>query len=124
MPAALAALVMRCLAKRPEDRPQSAEEVLAVLNTFDTSGARAAATPRATGWRTLVAHPALPLVAAAIIALALVGRRLPVHNGATDPKPGDSAINSVAVLPFDNVGGDTANLYFADGMTEALIQSH
>lgn len=31
-----------------------------------------------------------------------------------------AAIPSIAVLPFLNVGGDTANQYFADGMTDQL----
>lgn len=31
-----------------------------------------------------------------------------------------TAAKSVAVLPFVNVGGDTANEYFADGLTEDL----
>src|SRR6185295_10161765 len=38
---------------------------------------------------------------------------------ATDP--GGSAITSLAVLPLDNVSGDAAHEYLADGMTEALI---
>ena len=36
-PPALAALVMKCLAKMPSDRPQSADELLAPLETFATS---------------------------------------------------------------------------------------
>jgi TolB-like protein/Tfp pilus assembly protein PilF len=31
------------------------------------------------------------------------------------------AASSVAVLPFENVGGDTATQYFADGMTDEMI---
>ena len=30
-------------------------------------------------------------------------------------------IRSLAILPFDNLSGDTAQDYFADGMTDALI---
>src|SRR6266849_208888 len=36
IPPALAALVMRCLAKHPADRPQSAEEIVAQLETMTT----------------------------------------------------------------------------------------
>src|SRR6185436_12192971 len=32
----------------------------------------------------------------------------------------DSSIRSIAVLPFENVGGDTATLYFSDGMRDEL----
>ena len=38
---------------------------------------------------------------------------------ATDP--GRTAITSLAVLPLDNLSGDPAHEYLADGMTEALI---
>ena len=38
---------------------------------------------------------------------------------ATDP--GGPAITSLAVLPLDNLSGDPAHEYLADGMTEALI---
>lgn len=31
--------------------------------------------------------------------------------------------NNLAVLPFDNISGDTHDEYFADGMTEELISS-
>ncbi len=39
VPPALAALVMRCLEKKPADRPQTAEEMVQVLETMATSGA-------------------------------------------------------------------------------------
>ena len=44
-------------------------------------------------------------------------RAAPVR--ATDP--GRTAITSLAVLPLDNLSGDPAHEYLADGMTEALI---
>ncbi len=41
-PAALALLVMKCLAKRPADRPQSANEIMAALEGMTSTGAVAA----------------------------------------------------------------------------------
>ena len=39
----------------------------------------------------------------------------------TTLEPGRDVIRSLAVLPFDNISRDSAQEYFADGMTEALI---
>lgn len=75
VPPALADLVMRCLAKAPADRPQGAEEVLAVLDGVTTpTGTMPAyrATRRRGAWPWLVAAG----VAAAALA-ALVSPRAP-----------------------------------------------
>ena len=55
-------------------------------------------------------------------AVSLVLRRIrdQARNGIT-PEPARGAIRSLAVLPLDNVSRDSAQEYFADGMTEALI---
>ena len=64
------------------------------------------------------AHRAISVLAACcLIALAaFVGYRS-LHKPAAAP-PG---IHSIAVLPFDNLSGDAAQDYFADGLTEELI---
>ena len=121
LPPALAALIMRCLEKRPDDRPQSASELLQELDSI-TSG-------------TIATHPGivplprkrgLPRMALAAIALLVLlpfgywldqRRRSP----AGDAAPGE--LSSVAVLPLVNVGGDTANDYFSDGMTDELANA-
>jgi serine/threonine-protein kinase len=113
VPPALAALVMSSLNKDPARRPQSAAELLAVLD--------AAATPVAAGdggvapsRRTVVAAGALGAVLLAAVLF------YPRWRGAS-PAPGaDAGLPSVAVLPFENIGGDTAQEYFADGMTDEL----
>jgi serine/threonine protein kinase/Tfp pilus assembly protein PilF len=43
-------------------------------------------------------------------------------NGAAQP-PSFKQIKSIAVLPLENLSGDAAQDYFADGMTEALISN-
>src|SRR5207302_4750783 len=60
------------------------------------------------------------LVAIAVCAVAFVawGWRLWRHRTAVPPV---SAIRSLAVLPLENLSGDTSQEYFADGMTEELI---
>jgi serine/threonine-protein kinase len=113
VPTPLAMLVMRCLAKDPDRRPQSATELLAVLD--------AAATP-------LPGHPTrsnLPRrVAAVVVGIAVVGAALftlpRLRTGNPTVAVGDIGPPSVAVLPFENIGGDTAQEYFADGMTDEL----
>ena len=55
------------------------------------------------------------LVAASLLALALIRHRRPAANAAP------LKIRSLAVLPLENLSGDPAQEYLADGMTDALI---
>ncbi|HTK57217.1 MAG TPA: protein kinase, partial [Gemmatimonadales bacterium] len=72
-PAALAALVMRCLAKMPSDRPQTADELLGPLETFTTTSG--GITPTTT--RPILAirrgDRRLPLALGAVAVLGLIG---------------------------------------------------
>jgi eukaryotic-like serine/threonine-protein kinase len=110
VPAALAELVMRCLAKHPADRPQSAAELLQVLEGSPT---RVRAPRRAR----------LPLMAGTVAILAgLAVIFLPARRSApAGAAPGP--LNSVAVLPFVNTGGDPEDEYFSDGMTDELAHA-
>ena len=117
-PDSLADLVMRCLAKDPEQRPQSASELLAALNaiasdSFTTTARR----PRARlSARWLVG---IGLAIAAVGAFALVVRqRMSPSSGGSGA--GNAAIRSVAVLPFENIGGDSSDAYLAHGLTDEL----
>lgn len=119
-PPALATFVMRCLEKDPDLRPQSAAEVHAALETVTTpSGERtrdvntAQASTKPVIPRRFLTPLGLALAAAAMIAVVWT-RRKPESEATS------SALHSIAVLPFANVGGDTANTYFADGIAEEL----
>ena len=96
VPPALDALIARCLAKQPADRPQSADEVVAELERLATPGATVtAATPaapsvRAGARRFVLAGAVVVAIAAAWFALA----RMRSGGGALDA-------NVVAVLPFE-----------------------
>ncbi len=105
---------MRCLAKRAEDRPQSATEV---LGTLDDLPARAPASRR----RTFAVAAAMVAIIAGLGVVFLPNRRTAPpgmeRNGGTDP------LHSVAVLPFVNTGGDPEDEYFSDGMTDELAHA-
>jgi eukaryotic-like serine/threonine-protein kinase len=127
LPPALAALVMRCLEKRPADRPQSASEVVQALDAITTPSGGTVPTAAAPAAGTRPAAPVAarprgaPWMAVAVAAVAIVAvaiflwRRSPPATVAAS----DARDHRIAVLPFENLG-DSADAYFADGMTDAV----
>ena len=124
-PPALAALVSRLLEKRPADRPQTAQEVVDALEgVVTTSGTMLPFTASPPKSR----MPAWPFAAvAAVLVLVAVGYAARRNRGAAGVgamagmiADGEIAPHSVAVLPFANVGKDTATEYFAEGMADEL----
>ena len=113
VPTPLAMLVMRCLAKDPQRRPQTAAEILSILDSVVTPAVAHAARPKPS--RRIVAVVAgIAALAAAFIATQQFRQKPAATPAATNAAP------SVAVLPFENIGGDTAQEYFADGLTDEL----
>ena len=60
---------------------------------------------------------------AVFLIVALAGAVIAYRNFATSGSSPSPPIGSIAVLPLENLSGDPAQEYFADGMTEALISS-
>jgi len=123
-PPALAALVTRLLEKRPADRPQTAEEVLDTLDGLaTTSGSMRPFAPKKKSRVPAWAFAAFAAVLV-LIAIGYAARRGKSVTGLGEMNgmsvDGDIAPHSVAVLPFANVGKDTATEYFADGMADEL----
>jgi TolB-like protein/tetratricopeptide (TPR) repeat protein len=122
IPPGVADIVGRCLEKRPPDRFHSAHDLALALEAV--SSGVAGASPEKQGspvaargadqwWH----HPRW--VALAAIVLVTGGLYRFLERAPAPPAAG--GIRSVAVLPFENVGGDPNSQYLSDGIAESLI---
>jgi serine/threonine protein kinase/Tfp pilus assembly protein PilF len=124
LPPVLHSIIDKCLNKDPGQRYQSAGEVRAALETATTAShshvvvreeEKKGAANRLFSGSTLAI---LVFVTVLIVGVAY-WRNGTTKNKAGVPIPG--AIQSVAVLPLENLSGDPSQDYFADGMTDAVI---
>ena len=109
LPASIDALIMRSLAKKRDDRFADAAEFAAALRSAEVSGATGTVDASSTRAR-------FTLAAGGVVAVALAGWLI-----ATSLPTATPVIESLAVLPLQNLMGDSTQEYFVDGMTEALI---
>ena len=118
VPPALAALVMKCLAKNPGDRPQTADDVARALERVDLSGdwrapAGAGSAPASASAR----RRTTAIIVAVVIAMAAGGWMLWERFRNRAPAPDQ---NMVAVVPFRVATADPALHYLREGMLDLL----
>jgi serine/threonine-protein kinase len=115
----VAGALARTLAKNPADRfNPAAQFVQALTPTAAPSPAvRPAAQPPVAA-RPIASGRRLTAVIVGLVALAVASW---VIGRATRPPAAAHRIERIAVLPMDNLTGDTAQRFFADGMTREVI---
>ena len=118
VPSAVVAALGRVLAKNPADRLSPASRFVQALADVSPPAppvARTSGDGAARWWRT---RRAIAVVVAAVL-LVTVGAALLARRRPNTPANA-RAEQSLAVLPFESVGGDTANTYFAEGLADEL----
>jgi serine/threonine-protein kinase len=128
VPERLAELIMQCLRKEASDRPQSAAAVAMALDdpqvvsgAFATMSTGAIVNPVRHRRNRMFATGALIV---GVVLITVIATRYLTPTSAVSPPgriatPGAPAVApSLAVLPFVNIGSDSADNYLAEGLSE------
>lgn len=122
LPAGLEELVSALLERDPAKRPTSAAQVLAELERI-ASGSRVATGAAHVHGTSTRRRRVIAAVAAVVVAVvgAVAYRATPRADPEPARPPGVAPANSVAVLPFRDLGPAGDQQYFADGLTDELL---
>jgi eukaryotic-like serine/threonine-protein kinase len=113
-PPELERVIERCLAKNPAQRFHSAHDLaFALRSILTTTGDQRPAVPPQGGRRRAVLS-----IAAAILVILVAAAGLLYWRSRNA-----QSIDSLAVLPFANMGGSPDSDYLSDGITDSLIDS-
>ncbi len=103
-------IISRALAKNPDDRYQTAGEILSELRTLSEGGSiKKSPKPSRMPW--MISAVVLILIAAALYFFVLSSKNVQETD----------AVQTIAVLPFVNMSSDPDQEYFSDGLSEQLI---
>jgi len=117
VPAPLATVIERCLAKEPGQRFQRAGEVRAALETVQTGGV----IPLRLPWTYALSRHRWLAVAFTTVVLLMAAAALNFDRLRTRLAGRVASVQSLAVLPLENLSGNSEQDYLADGVHEALI---
>ena len=132
-PITLEHIVRKCLEKEKDRRYQTMRDVandlqllygtLETGKDLDLPTVSLAPTTAGTTRTSLFSSQRMWIAIGALILLIVASTLAYIWTSRKAITTGPTEISSVAVLPLENLSGDAAQDYFADGMTEALINN-